>query len=81
MTQRGSDKFVKSSLKPGSGDVIPFNYRMHEAGGSWKIIDVYLNGNISQLAQKRADFAATLSSSGAAGLTKRLNALADQMLN
>ncbi len=48
---------------------------MHEAGGSWKIIDVYLNGNISQLAQKRADFAATLSSSGAAGLTKRLNAL------
>ena len=79
--QRGDDKLVKSSLKPGSGDAIPFNYRLHQAGGSWKIIDVYLNGTISQLAQKRSEYAATLTASGPAGLAKRLNALSDQMLN
>jgi phospholipid transport system substrate-binding protein len=78
--QRGAEKFVKSNMKPGSGDAIAFNYRMHQAGSSWKILDVYLAGNISQLAQKRADFASTLSTSGPQGLAKKLNALADQQL-
>lgn len=80
VVQRGTDKLVKSSLKPGSGDAIAFNYRLHQADGSWKIVDVFLAGNISQLAQKRSDFSATLASSGPQGLAKRINALADQML-
>ena len=80
VTERGTDKFVKSTLKPASGDAIPFNYRLHEAGGSWKIVDIYLNGNISQLAQKRSDFGATLQASGPQGLAKKINALADQTL-
>ena len=79
-TERGTDKFVKSTLKPSSGDAIAFNYRLHQADGSWKIVDVYLAGNISQLAQKRSDFAATLAASGPQGLAKKINALADQML-
>ena len=77
---RGADKFVKSMLKPTSGDAVPFNYRMHQADGSWKIEDIYLNGNISQLAQKRSDFGATLQASGPQGLAKKINALADQTL-
>jgi phospholipid transport system substrate-binding protein len=76
---RGSDHFVKSSLKT-SNDTIAFNYRMHQVGSEWKVTDIYLAGNISQMAQKRSDFAATYASGGAGGLTKRLNALADQML-
>lgn len=80
VTERGADKFVKSTLKPASGDAIPFNYRMHQADGSWKIEDIYLNGNISQLAQKRSDFGATLQASGPEGLAKKINALADQTL-
>lgn len=80
VTERGSDKFVKSTLKPGSGDAVPFNYRLHDVGGSWKIVDIYLNGNISQLAQKRSDFGATLQASGPQGLAKKINALADQTL-
>jgi phospholipid transport system substrate-binding protein len=74
-----TDKLVKSTLKTGN-DTIPFNYRMHEVGGVWKIEDIYLNGNISQMAQRRSDFSATFAASGAAGLTKKINALADQML-
>ena len=76
---RGSDHFVKSSLKT-SSETIAFNYRLHQVGSEWKITDIYLAGNISQMAQKRSDFAATLASGGASGLAKRINALTDQML-
>ena len=77
---RGSDHFVKSSMKTGS-ETIAFNYRLHQVGSDWKATDVYLAGNISQMAQKRSDFAATLASSGPQGLAKRINALTDQMLS
>jgi len=76
---RGSDHFVKSSMKT-SKETIAFNYRTHQVGSDWKVTDVYLAGNISQMAQKRSDFASTLASGGASGLAKRINALADQML-
>ena len=76
---RGTDRFVKSTMKT-SSETIAFNYRTHQVGSDWKITDVYLAGNISQMAQKRSDFASTLASSGASGLTKRINALTDQML-
>jgi phospholipid transport system substrate-binding protein len=81
VAQRGTDKFVKSTLKPAGDEAVAFNYRLHQAGTSWKIVDVYLAGNISQLAQKRADFAATLTSSGPQGLAKKIDAIADQQLN
>ena len=77
---RGNDHFVKSTMKT-SNETIAFNYRTHQVGSDWKITDVYLAGNISQMAQKRSDFAATLASGGASGLAKRINALTDQMLS
>jgi phospholipid transport system substrate-binding protein len=80
VAQRGTDKYVKSIMQPAKGDAIAFNYRLHQASDSWKIVDVYLAGNISQLAQKRADFASTLTASGPQGLAKKINALADQEL-
>jgi phospholipid transport system substrate-binding protein len=76
---RGSDHFVKSTMKT-ANETIAFNYRLHQVGADWKITDVLLAGNISQMAQKRSDFAATLASGGPSALTKRINALSDQML-
>jgi phospholipid transport system substrate-binding protein len=76
---RGSDHFVKSNMKT-SKETIAFNYRMHQFGSEWKVTDVYLAGNISQMAEKRSDFAATFASGGASALIKRINALADKML-
>ena len=76
---RGSDHFVKSNLKTAK-ETIAFNYRLHQVGSEWKVTDVYLAGNISQMAQKRSDFSATLASGGPQGLAKRINALTDQML-
>jgi phospholipid transport system substrate-binding protein len=77
---RGSDHFVKSTMNTGK-ETIAFNYRTHQVGSDWKVTDVYLAGNISQMAQKRSDFSATLASGGPQGLAKKINALADQMLS
>jgi phospholipid transport system substrate-binding protein len=75
-----TDRLVKSTLKAGN-DTVPFNYRMHQVGTAWKVEDIYLNGTISQMAQRRSDFSATFASGGASGLVKKINALADQQLS
>ena len=63
---RNEDKIVESKLvRSGGRSTVPFNYRMHLVGDKWKIIDVYLNGYVSQVALRRADFSSTVASSGA----------------
>ena len=49
-------------------------------GDTWKIVDIYLNGTISQVALKRSDFSATVASSGAQGLVKKLTELVDKQM-
>ncbi len=39
---------------------VSIDYRMHQVGGAWKIVDVYANGTISQLALRRAEVASLL---------------------
>jgi phospholipid transport system substrate-binding protein len=76
---RGADKLVKTKLT-GSGSPVSLAYRMRQDGGSWKVIDVYYNGGISQLATQRSDFASTLSSGGAKALVAKLDSLTDKLL-
>ena len=75
---RGTDKVVYTKLVTGN-QTIPFNYRMRQTGGTWKIVDVYLNGTISQLATRRSDFAST-AAGGAPGLIKKINELTDEQM-
>jgi phospholipid transport system substrate-binding protein len=76
---RGVDKLVKTQLIGGGADVT-LSYRMRQSGEAWKVIDVYYNGNISQLTTQRSDFAATLASGGAKALVAKLNAQSDKLL-
>jgi phospholipid transport system substrate-binding protein len=78
-TAVGADKRVMSKLVTGN-QTIPFNYRLRQVGGSWKILDVYLNGSISELATRRSDFGATMSSGGAPALIKKINDLSDTLM-
>jgi phospholipid transport system substrate-binding protein len=41
-----------------------------DSDGSWKAIDVYLSGTVSELAARRSEFAAVLQSQGADGLVQ-----------
>jgi phospholipid transport system substrate-binding protein len=77
---RGADKIVESKLVESNGKETPFNYRLHMVDGKWKVIDVYLNGYVSQLALRRSDFAATVQREGASGLVKKINALVDRQM-
>jgi phospholipid transport system substrate-binding protein len=56
-------------------------YRMRQDEGRWRIIDVFYNGTISQLAQQASDFSTTLSTGGAAALIKKLNDQTDRLLH
>jgi len=77
---RGPDKIVTTHLiSPGEGPVT-IAYRMREAGGTWKIIDVFYNGAISQLTTRRSDFAGTLAQGGAGALIAHINALVDKQM-
>ncbi|HYC00994.1 MAG TPA: ABC transporter substrate-binding protein [Candidatus Limnocylindrales bacterium] len=50
-------------IDPGAENV-ELNYRMRKADDAWKIIDVYAKGTVSELALRRAEYAALLKSSG-----------------
>jgi phospholipid transport system substrate-binding protein len=66
-------KLVESKLIRSNGDPIALNYLFRPASdGSWKIIDVYLSGAISEMARMRSDFSATVVDSGADGITKAI---------
>jgi len=43
---------------------IAINYRMRADGDGWRIIDVYLNGTVSELALRRSEYAAVLQRDG-----------------
>jgi phospholipid transport system substrate-binding protein len=75
----GGDKRVLSKLVT-SGQTIAFNYRLRQTNGTWKIIDVYLQGFVSELATRRSDFGATLSAGGAAALIKKIDELSDRVM-
>jgi phospholipid transport system substrate-binding protein len=65
---RGGGEIVKTRLLQPSGRTVSINYLVR--GG--RVIDVYLNGTISDLATRRDEFASIIASGGADGLIKRL---------
>ncbi|HEY0269904.1 MAG TPA: ABC transporter substrate-binding protein [Sphingomonas sp.] len=62
---RGGSEIVKVTI---GGDTL--FYRMHQAGGQWRIVDV-ISGGVSQLALQRADLASA-AAKGIPALVKRL---------
>jgi phospholipid transport system substrate-binding protein len=69
----GGDDIVDTKLMRPNDEPVELNYRLRKNGDDWKIIDVYLSGTISQLANYRSEFAATLRSGGADALVTLIN--------
>jgi phospholipid transport system substrate-binding protein len=69
----GGDDIVDTKLIRPNDEPVELNYRLRKNGDDWKIIDVYLSGTISQLANYRSEFAATLRSGGADALVALIN--------
>ncbi|HUO97711.1 MAG TPA: ABC transporter substrate-binding protein [Rhizomicrobium sp.] len=76
---RGSDRIVSTKLVTKT-ETHPLAYKMRQIGGNWRVLDVYYENSISQLAKQRSDFGATVQSGGAPALVKKLNALSDKLM-
>ena len=69
----GGDDVVDTKLMRPNDEPVDLNYRLRKTGDDWKVIDVFLSGTISQLANYRSEFSSTLRDKGAAGLVQLIN--------
>jgi phospholipid transport system substrate-binding protein len=65
---RGAGEIVKTRLLQPGGRTVAINYLVRDG----RVIDVYLNGTISDLATRRDEFASIIATGGADGLIKKL---------
>ncbi len=71
---------VETTLKPKTGDAVTLNYLMRADGkGPYRIVDVYMNGTISQLATRRGEFSSIARREGIPALVNSLQEKAKQM--
>ena len=77
---RATGRIVHTKLIQSNGEPIALNYLLRETGGSWKIVDVYLTGTISELATRRSEFAAILKSGGPSALVASLQQKAEALM-
>jgi len=84
MKQPAEDRsLVETRVIRSNGEPIALNYLFRpDSAGSWKIIDIYLSGAISEMARMRSDFSATVTGGGAdaliAALDKKIVAIKDE---
>lgn len=77
---QGADKLVKTRLIQSNGKVVNLNYLMKSGGDGFRINDIYLDGTISELAGRRAEFSTIMKSGGPDALITSLKAKGDKLL-
>jgi phospholipid transport system substrate-binding protein len=55
---------VHTRIVPTGEDPVELNYRLRDAGGGWRIVDVYLSGTVSELALRRSEYSGVLKRDG-----------------
>ena len=74
------NKVVRTRLVQSNGKIFNLNYLMRGAADGWKIADVYLDGTISELAARRAEFSSIIKGGGPDALVALLRERADKLL-
>ena len=71
---------VYSRLVLDNGDIVQLNYRLRPAKDDrWRIIDVLLNGTVSELALRRSEYSSLIRREGFAALMSALNKRIDDL--
>ena len=71
---------VDTRLVKANGEKVTLDYLLRQdSTGAWKVIDVYLSGTVSELATRRAEFAAVLRRSGPDGLVQEIEQRSAQL--
>lgn len=55
---------VKTRILRASGEAVALDYRMRAEAGRWRIIDVFMNGTVSELALRRSQYSGLLKREG-----------------
>ncbi len=66
--QPSGDSIVHTKLFTGSPDPVQLDYLVRKSGEQWRIIDVFLNGTISEMAARRSEYSTVLRQGGAPAL-------------
>jgi len=64
---------VRTRLVEPDGEATQLNYRLRPVEGEWRIIDVYLNGTVSELALRRSEYSSLIQREGFDSLLVALN--------
>ena len=78
--QAPSAKLVKTRVVQSNGKAVSLNYLVRLVGAEWKAVDVFLDGTISELASRRAEFTSILKSGGPDALISSLRQQGDKLL-
>lgn len=57
-------RLVRTKIVVPNEEDVELNYRVIRRDGSWKVIDVFLNGKVSELALRRSEYASALKRDG-----------------
>jgi len=78
--QPPAGKIVMTRVTQSNGKAVSLNYLLRLTGAEWKVVDVFLDGTISELANRRAEFTAILKSGGPDALISSLRQQGDKLL-
>lgn len=77
---KDSSTLVETLINRRNDPPVKVDYRLRSFKSGWRVIDVILDGSISQLVKRKGEYAAILEKGGVARLTATLNAKADEIL-
>ena len=80
VTSRNTGRIVRTKLIRPKEEPVTLNYLMRASGDTWKIVDIYLSGTISELATQRSEFGAILKTGGPAALIESLRQQIDKLM-
>jgi phospholipid transport system substrate-binding protein len=60
----GGTALVRTKLKRASDEPVAIDYRLHPEGASWRVMDIYLNGTVSELALRRSEYSSVMQRDG-----------------
>jgi phospholipid transport system substrate-binding protein len=55
---------VRTRLHDPTGEDVSLDYRLRKVDGGWRIIDIYLNGTVSELALRRSEYSSLIKREG-----------------
>ncbi len=64
---------VRTRLDDPGEESVALDYRLRSVDGSWRVVDIYLNGTVSELALRRSEYSALIQREGFAALLAKLD--------